>query len=47
MQRYKQLESQVATIIQRYDGREAALRQNLRRTHVSTVGRPMMRASES
>jgi len=36
MQRYKQLESQVATIIQRYDGREAALRQNLRRTHVST-----------
>ena len=34
--RYKQLEHQVATIIQRYDEREATLRQNLRKTHVGT-----------
>jgi hypothetical protein len=34
MLRYKQLEQQVSTIIQRYDGREVALRQNLRKTHV-------------
>ena len=40
MQRYKQLEQQVATIIQRYDGREMALRQNLRKTHVSHAHQP-------